>query len=112
ELEVKFLDRYFPIHKYLDRRANITSFEQGDSETLYDAWERFKLCLKKCPKHGLDNHAQMQHFTQGLRAQTRMFLDASAGGSLKNKDESEARELVESMKTKVYAPVDLMAKLR
>ncbi|CAJ2661759.1 unnamed protein product [Trifolium pratense] len=102
ELEVKFLDRYFPIHKYLDRRADITSFEQGDSETLYDAWERFKLCLKKCPKHGLDNHAQMQHFTQGLRAQTRMFLDASAGGSLKNKDESEARELVESMAQNEY----------
>ncbi|GAU31161.1 hypothetical protein TSUD_315860 [Trifolium subterraneum] len=78
ELELKFRERYFPIHK-------------------------FKLCLKKCPKHGLDNHAQMQHyFTQGLRAQTRMLLDASAGGSLKNKDESEARELVEAMAQNEY----------
>ncbi|GAU49652.1 hypothetical protein TSUD_245590 [Trifolium subterraneum] len=97
ELELKFRERYFPIHKFLERRNDITNFEQGDSESLYDAWEKFKLCLKKCPKHGLDNHAQMQHFTQGLRAQTRMLLDASAGGSLKNKDESEARELVEAM---------------
>ncbi|CAJ2665138.1 unnamed protein product [Trifolium pratense] len=31
-----------------------------------------------------------------------MFLDASAGGSLKNKDESEARELVESMAQNEY----------
>ncbi|MCI46701.1 hypothetical protein A2U01_0067942, partial [Trifolium medium] len=67
ELEVKFLDRYFPINKYLERRADITNFEQGDSETFYDAWERFKLCLKKCPKHRIDGHAQMQHFTQGLK---------------------------------------------
>ncbi|GAU10206.1 hypothetical protein TSUD_421460, partial [Trifolium subterraneum] len=102
ELELKFRERYFPIHKFLERRNDITNFEQGDSESLYDAWERFKLCLKKCPKHGLDNHAQMQHFTQGLRAQTRMLLDASAGGSLKNKDESEARELVEDMAQNEY----------
>ncbi|XP_045802421.1 uncharacterized protein LOC123896006 [Trifolium pratense] len=102
ELEMKFMDRYFPIHKYLERRQDITSFEQGDSETLYDAWERFKLYLKKCPKHGLDNHTQMQHFTQGLRAQTRMFLDASAGGSLKNKNQTQARELIESMAQNEY----------
>ncbi|GAU32930.1 hypothetical protein TSUD_152910 [Trifolium subterraneum] len=102
ELELKFRERYFPIHKFLERRNDITNFEQGDSESLYDAWERFKLCLKKCPTHGLDSHAQMQHFTQGLRAQTRMWLDASTGGSLKNKDESEARELVEAMAQNEY----------
>ncbi|KAK2361486.1 hypothetical protein QL285_086628 [Trifolium repens] len=102
ELERKFLERYFPIHKFLERRADIVNFEQGDAESLYDAWERFKLCLKKCPKHGIDTHAQMQHFTQGLRAQTRMLLDASAGGSLKNKNEQEAMELIESMAKNEY----------
>ncbi|XP_045822039.1 uncharacterized protein LOC123914922 [Trifolium pratense] len=102
ELEVKLLERYFPIHKYHERRQDITSFEQGDSETLYDAWERFKLSLKKCPKHGIDSHAQMQHFTQGLGPQTRMFLDASTGGSLKNKNENEARELLENMSQNEY----------
>ncbi|GAU15422.1 hypothetical protein TSUD_44590 [Trifolium subterraneum] len=102
ELELKFRERYFPIHKFLERRNELTNFEQGDAESLYDAWERFKLSLKKCPNHGLDNHAQMQHFTQGLRAQTRMLLDASAGGSLKNKDESKARELVEAMAQNEY----------
>ncbi|KAK2358323.1 hypothetical protein QL285_095517 [Trifolium repens] len=102
ELERKFLERYFPIHKFLERRADIINFEQGDAESLYDAWERFKLCLKKCPKHDIDTHAQMQHFTQGLRAQTRMLLDASAGGSLKNKNEQEAMELIESMAQNEY----------
>ncbi|GAU46855.1 hypothetical protein TSUD_385320 [Trifolium subterraneum] len=78
------------------------NFEQGDSETLYDAWERFKLCLKKCPDHGIDELQQMQYFTQGLRPQTRMLLDASTGGSLKNKDEVEAKELVETMAQNEY----------
>ncbi|GAU34018.1 hypothetical protein TSUD_393640 [Trifolium subterraneum] len=102
ELELKFHERYFPIHKFLERRNDITNFEQGDSESFYNAWERFKLCMKKCPKHGLDNHAQMQNFTQRLRPQTRMLLDASAGGSLKNKDESKARELVKAMAQNEY----------
>ncbi|MCI48920.1 hypothetical protein A2U01_0070163, partial [Trifolium medium] len=44
----------------------------------------------------------MQHFTQGLRAQARMLLDASAGGSLKNKDEREAKKLVEAMAQNEY----------
>ncbi|MCI27740.1 hypothetical protein A2U01_0048940, partial [Trifolium medium] len=79
ELERKFLDRYFPIHNFLERRADVTNFEQDDVESLYDAWDMFKLCLKRCPNHGIDDLAQMQHFTQGLRAQTHMLLDASAG---------------------------------
>jgi hypothetical protein len=102
ELEMKFLERYFPIHKFLERRAEINNFEQGDGESLYDAWERFKLLLKKCPNHGYDDLNQMQMFTQGLRAQTRMLLDASAGGSLKTKDENEAKELVEAIAQNEY----------
>ncbi|GAU44556.1 hypothetical protein TSUD_400200 [Trifolium subterraneum] len=102
DLERKFKDRYFSIHKFLERRSEIMNFEQGNSETLYDAWERFKLCLKKCPDHGIDELQQMQYFTQGLRPQTRMLLDASAGGSLKNKDEVEAKELVETMAQNEY----------
>ncbi|PNX63021.1 hypothetical protein L195_g061414, partial [Trifolium pratense] len=58
--------------------------------------------LKRCPNHGFDGHNQMQMFTQGFRAPTRMILDASAGGSLKNRDETEARELVESMALNEY----------
>ncbi|GAU50532.1 hypothetical protein TSUD_369590 [Trifolium subterraneum] len=102
ELAIKFKERYFPIHKFLERRNEITTFEQGEAESLYDAWERFKLCLKKCPNHGLDNTTQMQHFTQGLRPQTRMLLDASTGGSLRNKVESQARELIENMAQNEY----------
>ncbi|GAU10510.1 hypothetical protein TSUD_420800, partial [Trifolium subterraneum] len=77
DLERKFKDRYFPIHKFLERRSEIMNFEQDELQ-------------------------QMQYFTQGLRPQTRMLLDASAGGSLKNKDEVEAKELVETMAQNEY----------
>ncbi|MCI22229.1 hypothetical protein A2U01_0043405, partial [Trifolium medium] len=77
-------------------------FELGDGESLYDAWERFKLSLKKCPNHGIDALAQMQYFTQGLRPQTRMLLDASTGGSMKTKNEIEAKDLIETMAHNEY----------
>ena len=37
-----FLSKYFPPGKTAKLRANITLFAQLHSESLYDAWERFK----------------------------------------------------------------------
>lgn len=33
--------------KYWEKRHELTNFMQGDGESLYDAWERFKLLLKR-----------------------------------------------------------------
>ena len=45
ELELKFLEKYFPMSKYWDKKMEIQNFKQGESESLYDAWERFTLML-------------------------------------------------------------------
>lgn len=45
----------------------------------------------------MDNMEQMQHFTRVLKVQTRMLLDASAGGTIRNKSEYEVSELIENM---------------
>jgi len=83
--------------KYWDKKHEITNFKQGESETLYDAWERFNLLLKRCPSHGLDEKSYLQVFTEGLSANNRMFLDASAGGSMRTKTDHEVRNLIENM---------------
>ena len=51
ELELNFLEKFFPMSKYLDKKQEIENFRQGESESLYDAWERFNLLLKRCPGH-------------------------------------------------------------
>jgi hypothetical protein len=43
-------------------------------------------------------------FTNGLKTQTRMLLDASAGGSMKNKTTAEIQELIDSMSLNEYRP--------
>jgi hypothetical protein len=97
ELEEKFLKRFFPLSKLLKKRAEISGFKQGDTESLYDAWERFRLLLKRCPPHGFDLLEQMQIFTNGMNVQTRMLLDASAGGSIREKTDLEVQTLIEIM---------------
>ena len=91
ELELKFLEKYFPMSKYWDKKMEISNFKQGESESLYDAWERFTLMLKRCLNHELTEKQYLQIFTEGLTHNIRMFLDASAGGSLKNKTGHEVK---------------------
>jgi len=73
ELELRFLEKYFPISKYWDKKMEIHNFKQGDSESLYDAWERFTLTLKRCPNHELTEKQYLQIFTEGLTHNIRMF---------------------------------------
>ncbi|XP_073127368.1 uncharacterized protein [Henckelia pumila] len=48
-----FLSKYFPPSKTAKMRNDITNFVQHDTETLYEAWERFKELLRRCLHHGL-----------------------------------------------------------
>ena len=48
-----FMRKYFPPSRTAKLRADISSFGQIDSETLYEAWERWKELLRKYPHHGL-----------------------------------------------------------
>ncbi|KAL4275305.1 hypothetical protein AHAS_Ahas20G0093900 [Arachis hypogaea] len=49
QLVDKFLNQYFPPKKLTQLRLDIQSFKQGDNESLYDAWMRYKMMLRKCP---------------------------------------------------------------
>ncbi|KAL0427442.1 UNVERIFIED_CONTAM: hypothetical protein Slati_2919000 [Sesamum latifolium] len=52
-LTQKYLAKYFPHAKTAKMLNDITSFVQLDRGSLYDAWERFKNMLRKCPHHEL-----------------------------------------------------------
>jgi len=102
QLKREFLDRYFPIAKYLARKKEISSFKQQEGEVLYDACEGFKLLWKRCPGHKLSEMDIMQAFTTGLKPDTRMLLDASAGGTIKIKTADEVCTLIDNMSLNEY----------
>lgn len=47
--------------------------------------------------HNMSSIEQMTHFTDGLRTQTRMLLDASIGRTLRLKTNEELKTLIENM---------------
>ncbi|KAL5544723.1 hypothetical protein UlMin_008507 [Ulmus minor] len=92
-----FLTKYFPPAKSAKMRNDITNFFQHDQESLYEAWERFKDLLRKCPHHGLSLWMQVQTFYNGLLSNTQTMVDAASGGAFFNKSPEEGYDLIEVM---------------
>ncbi|KAL5567270.1 hypothetical protein UlMin_030434 [Ulmus minor] len=92
-----FLTKYFPPAKSAKMRNDISNFLQQDQESLYEAWERFKDLLRKCPHHGLPLWMQVQTFYNGLLSNTQTMVDAASGGAFFNKSPEEGYELIEVM---------------
>ncbi|KAK5839325.1 hypothetical protein PVK06_008102 [Gossypium arboreum] len=71
QMTENFLLKYFPMAKTAKLHNDISSFVQMDLETLYDAWERYKDLLRRCPHHGLLLWLQVQTFYNGLNPSNR-----------------------------------------
>ncbi|XP_056171576.1 F-box/LRR-repeat protein At3g03360-like [Syzygium oleosum] len=102
DMAQKFLSKYFPPAKSAKMRNDITSFVQMDGESLYEAWERFKELLRRCPHHGLPVWMQVHTFYNGVMPNLRSTIDAAAGGTLNNKSPEEAFDLLEEMAANSY----------
>ena len=70
---------------------------QFENETLYEAWERYKDLLKKCPHHELSDWLQIQIFYNGLISGHRVMVDAIVGGSLIRRTPDDAYQLLDDM---------------
>src|ERR1044072_1254943 len=97
ELERKLMARYFSESKFMDFKTAISTFSQFAGESLCEAWERYKSMLRKCPNHGFDARTQIHIFRNGLHQQSKLILDATAGGSLMAKTPTEAIQIIEAM---------------
>ncbi|KAG9450108.1 hypothetical protein H6P81_010073 [Aristolochia fimbriata] len=86
---------------------------QERNEQLYEAWERFKELLKKCPNHGIPLWMQIVTFYNGITVSTRNLIDAAAGGTMNKKTPNEVYELIEEMSSNMYQyPVERSARGR
>ncbi|NAW23488.1 retrotransposon gag domain-containing protein, partial [Salmonella sp. gx-f9] len=102
QMTEKFLLKYFSPAKTAKLRNDISSFVQMDLETLYDAWERYKDLLRRCPHHGLPLWLQVQTFHNGLNPSTQQMIDASTIGTINNKTPEDIYEFIEEMSLNNY----------
>ena len=97
ELAQRFLSKFFPPSKTSQLRGEIAQFRQMDFEPLYEAWERFKDMIQRCPQHRYQDWFQIQLFYNGLNRKTRIIVDAATCGTLLSKTANEAHRLLEEM---------------
>ena len=105
ELVEAYLGRFFPPSLTSERRREIIVFHQGEDESLYVAWERFKRLLKRGPMHGIDLKTQMDIVYHALNDTSKGIIDASCCGAFKRKSAEEARDQIEDLaKCNMKAP--------
>ena len=97
ELVEAFMSRFFPPALTVERRGEIIVFKQGEDESLYTAWERFKRLLKRCPMHRIDLTTQMDIFYHAMNYTSKGIIDASYYGGFKRRSVEEARQVVEDL---------------
>ncbi|GJX57087.1 reverse transcriptase domain-containing protein [Tanacetum coccineum] len=80
EMVSKFLSKYYPYSKALQLRKDILNFWQLPAESVFEAWERFKSCLRKCPDHRILLVDQILTFYHGITMIDREKIMMAAGG--------------------------------
>ncbi|XP_070002989.1 uncharacterized protein [Nicotiana sylvestris] len=81
--------------------VEITKYNGIDTESVYQAWERLKVILRKCPHHDIPEHMQLYIFYHGLKPSARNVIDAAAGGSVMGKTTEEALQLLNEISENV-----------
>ena len=101
-VEEKFLHKFFPLFRYIKVKSDISTFRQGPNEAFCEAWERFKVMLKRCPNHGFEDIAQQSIFHNGLRVDTKMILDTTTGGPMMAVDVEQATRILDALASTDY----------
>ena len=95
ELVEAYMSKFFPPALTFERRGEIIVFKQGEDESLYNAWERYKRLLKRCLMHGIDLTTQMDIFYHSMNYTSKGIIDAACCGAFKRKSVEEEKQLIE-----------------
>nr|GEZ34800.1 reverse transcriptase domain-containing protein [Tanacetum cinerariifolium] len=92
-----FLGKFFPPSMVTKLRNEITNFRQRPDESLFEAWERFKLSIDRCPNHNMLPVTQIDTFYNRLTLRHRDTINAAAGGTFMKRRLEECYDLFENM---------------
>ncbi|GKB32852.1 hypothetical protein Tco_0872253 [Tanacetum coccineum] len=75
----------------------ITTWEDLTTQSLSEAWTRFKDLLQKVHHHGIDRWLQIQIFYDHVSFHLKCEIDPAADGKLHNKSTDESWEIIENL---------------
>nr|GEU50460.1 hypothetical protein [Tanacetum cinerariifolium] len=88
-------DNYCPPARTAKKIEKINNFQEEPNENLYQAWERFKELLMKCPQHYLTEMQEVVLFYNRLDVPTRELLDSR--GAIPSKIAADAKIAIQEM---------------
>nr|GEW93539.1 reverse transcriptase domain-containing protein [Tanacetum cinerariifolium] len=97
EMAKMFIDKYFPPSMVTKLRNEITNFRQRPDESLFEAWERYKLLYDRFPNHNMLHVTQIDTFYNGLILRHRDTINAAAGETFMKRRPKECYDLIENM---------------
>nr|GEU70534.1 reverse transcriptase domain-containing protein [Tanacetum cinerariifolium] len=92
-----FLGKYFPPSMVTKLRNEITNFRQRPDESLFKAWECYKLSIDRCPNHNMLPITKIDTFYNGLTLRHRDTINVVAGGTFIKRRPKECYDLIEYM---------------
>nr|GEV07090.1 reverse transcriptase domain-containing protein [Tanacetum cinerariifolium] len=97
QMEKMFLVKYFPPSMVTKLKNEITNFCQRLDESLFKAWERYKLSIDHCPNHNMLPVTQIDTFYNGLTLRHHDTINAAARGTFMKSRPEECYDLIENM---------------
>nr|GEX25785.1 hypothetical protein [Tanacetum cinerariifolium] len=94
-----FLEKYIPPSMVTKLRNEITNFCQHHDKSLFEAWERYKLSIDRCPNHNMLPVTQIDTFYNGLTLRHRDTINAAAGETFMKRHPEECYDLIKNMTT-------------
>nr|GEX26206.1 reverse transcriptase domain-containing protein [Tanacetum cinerariifolium] len=92
-----FLGKYFSPSMVTKLRNEITNFLQRPDESLFEAWECYKLSIDQCPNHNMLPVTQIDTFYNGLTLRHRDTINYAARGTFQKRRPEECYDLIENM---------------
>nr|GEU41392.1 reverse transcriptase domain-containing protein [Tanacetum cinerariifolium] len=92
-----FLRKYFPPSMVTKLRNEINNFRQRPDESLFEAWERYKLSTDRCPNHNMLPVTKIDTFYNRLTLRHRDAINAAAGGTFLKRRPKECYDLIENI---------------
>nr|GEV41765.1 reverse transcriptase domain-containing protein [Tanacetum cinerariifolium] len=92
-----FLGKYFPPFMVTKLRNEIINFRQRLDESLFKAWEHYKLSIDQCPNHNMLPVTQIDTFYNGLTLGHRDTINAAADGTFMKRRPEECYDLIKNM---------------
>ena len=84
------MDKFVPPALTLERRGEIVIFKQVEDKSLYNAWERYKKLLRRCPRRGIDQITQIDIFYHAMNYTSKGIIDAACCEAFKRKSAKKA----------------------